>query len=105
MTRAFAGYVTWPLRDTAVILFPWIMTTESGTVAPPFPSISVPPSTTMGACPNARVGNHRAAIAKHQPSIQFVFIIMTFLVKLLKTNLPVFVVGESIHHVSRFAAR
>ena len=42
---------TCPLRETAVILLPWITTTESRTGAPPLPSISVPPSiTSAGAC-------------------------------------------------------
>jgi len=49
MIHAFAGYETWPVRDTLIILFPSITTTESRTGAPPFPSIRVPPSTTSAA--------------------------------------------------------
>src|SRR5260370_34784137 len=57
------------------------MTTRSRTGAPPFPSISVPPSITTGVCANACMGSSARIPAKQRPSIQFVTFFITVLLK------------------------
>src|SRR6266853_1903718 len=57
------------------------MTTESGTAAPPLPSISVPPSITIGACAKAPIGNSATNAARQEPRTQFLSLFMTVLLR------------------------